>query len=288
MAFSAAGKERRLARLFPHPDHRTLILPIDDGLIAGPHGALADLSRFFRDILPCPPDGILLFPGILVRCHSLVPSLAAIVNLTASTQYTCHTQKILCTDVATAVASGADLVAVHVNVTSRYEPDMLQILGAAIRRADNLGVPVLAIMYPRGETNGRANDYSELRHSAPDRYTDLVVHAARIAMELGADVIKTQYTGSPETFQRVVQAVSPVPVVTAGGPLASERHVLTAARDAIAAGAHGVSFGRNVFQHPDPSRILRLLHAVVHGDPMSDSAAHASLPGHCAPEHPGR
>ena len=83
-------------------------------------------------------------------------------------------------------------------------------------------------------------------------------------MELGADVIKTQYTGSPETFEKVVEATRPVPVFIAGGPLCSEPAALSAARGAIAAGASGVSFGRNVFERDDPARMLRLLHSAVH------------------------
>ena len=108
------------------------------------------------------------------------------------------------------------------------------------------------------------SNYQELRKADPDRYSQLVAHAARIGMELGADVIKTQYTGSPETFERVVEATRPVPVVIAGGPLCSESEVLSAARGAITAGARGVSFGRNVFERKDPTHMLRLLQSAVH------------------------
>ena len=119
-------------------------------------------------------------------------------------------------------------------------------------------------MYPRREGHETDDNYQELRDTAPDHYLQLVVHAARVAMELGADLIKTQYTGSPESFARVVDAVRPVPVFTAGGPLSSDEQVLSAARDAVAAGARGISFGRNVFQRDDPARMLRLLHSAVH------------------------
>ena len=86
------------------------------------------------------------------------------------------------------------------------------------------------------------NNYQEWREAEPDRYSQLVAHAARIGMELGADVIKTPYTGSPETFDRVVEAIHPVPIVIAGGPLCSESAAVSAARGAVAAGARGVSF----------------------------------------------
>ena len=264
MTFADSGKQRRLARLFCHRDGRAVILPIDDGLISGPCAQLSDLSAFFSAIGPSPPDGILLFAGVLTRHWSALGAVAAIVNVTASTNRGTHTRKVFCTDVEAAVAAGADLVAVHVNVTSRYEGDMLRILSNVVRKAETFGVPVLAIMYPRREGEGNDENYQDLKEADPDRYLQLVSHSARIGMELGADVIKTQYTGSPETFERVVEATRPVPVVIAGGPRCSELDTLAAARGAIAAGASGVSFGRNVFERNDPARMLRLLQSAVH------------------------
>ena len=52
---------------------------------------------------------------------------------------------------------------------------------------------------------------------------DVVKHAARIGAELGADIIKTNYTGSPETFKEVVDGC-PVPVIIAGGPKVESEH----------------------------------------------------------------
>ena len=264
MAFANSGKQRRLARLFRHSDGRAVILAVDDGLISGPGARLADLPTFFSTISSSPPDGVLLFAGVLSRHWSALAAAAAIVNVTASTKGATHTRKVLCTDVEAAVAAGADLVAVHVNVTSRHEGDMLRTLSTTIREAERFGVPVFAIMYPRREGDGNDDNYQELRKADPDGYSQLVAHAARIGMELGADVIKTQYTGSPETFERVVEATLPVPVVIAGGPPCSESEALSAARSAIAAGAKGVSFGRNVFKRDDPAHMLRLLQTAVH------------------------
>ena len=264
MAFADSGKQRRLARLFRHNDGRAVILPIDDGLISGPHGSLSDPSALFRTIAPHQPDGVLLFAGVLTRHWPALGTVAAIVNMTASTIHVTHTRKFLCTDVEGAVAAGADLVAVHVNVTSRHEGHMLKTLSTVVRQAEALGVPVFAIMYPRREVDRGDDNYQDMQEAAPDRYSQLVTHAARIGVELGADVIKAPYTGSPDTFARVVAATRPVPVVIAGGPFCPESAVLAAARGAVAAGANGVSFGRNVFNRDDPARMLRLLHSVVH------------------------
>ena len=264
MAFADSGKRRRLARLFSHSDGHAVILSIDDGLISGPSDRLCNLPQFFGTIKSSMPDGVLLFAGTLSRYWLALEASAAIVNLTASTTGSRHTRKVLCTDVEAAVAAGADLVAVHANITSRHEAKMLRTLSATVREAEALGVPVLAIMYPRREKNGIDDNYQELKTADPEAYSKIVAHSARIGMELGADVVKTQYTGSPETFARVVEATHPVPVIIAGGPLCSESESLAAARGAVAAGGKGVSFGRNVFERGDPDQMLRRLRSVVH------------------------
>jgi len=91
-----------------------------------------------------------------------------------------------------------------------------------------------------------------------------VAHAARLGAEIGADIIKTNYTGSPETFRDVVRGC-PVPVIIAGGPKAKTvEDILQMAYDAVQCGGAGVSIGRNVFQHKDPTAMVKALSAIVH------------------------
>ena len=91
------------------------------------------------------------------------------------------------------------------------------------------------------------------------RSPQVLRHICRIGVELGADVLKVAYPGDPEAFRGIV-AELPVPVVVLGGPrMESPRDVLAAAASAVAAGAAGLAFGRNVFQAPDPPALLRAL-----------------------------
>jgi len=118
-----------------------------------------------------------------------------------------------------AVSLDLEGVAVHVNVSSKFETEMFSILATAIRAASTYDVPVVAIMYPRREAeDGSDENYLTLKSSDRRAYTSLVAHAARVGMEMGADVIKTQYTGDSETFRKVVEACAPVPAIVAGGP----------------------------------------------------------------------
>jgi DhnA family fructose-bisphosphate aldolase class Ia len=97
---------------------------------------------------------------------------------------------------------------------------------------------------------------------------DLLAHCCRIAAELGADAIKTEYTGDPETMAAVIEGC-PAPVLTLGGAKGgSEDAVVEAARGAIEGGASGIIFGRNVWQAEDVAQMSAALREVVHGVPV--------------------
>ena len=88
--------------------------------------------------------------------------------------------------------------------------------------------------------------------------------AARAGAELGADIVKTSYTGDPRTFEKLV-AVCPVPVVVAGGPRkGTTRDLLEMVKEAVDCGAAGVALGRNVWQSSDPARTTRALADIIH------------------------
>jgi fructose-bisphosphate aldolase/2-amino-3,7-dideoxy-D-threo-hept-6-ulosonate synthase len=129
---------------------------------------------------------------------------------------------------------------------------MLEKLGAIADKCDITGMPLLAMMYPRGPKIKSEHD------------VDVVAHATRIGAELGADIIKTNYTGDIGTFKTVVEGC-PVPVIIAGGPKCkTEQEILQTAYESIKAGGSGLSIGRNVFQHKNPALMVKALSAIVH------------------------
>ena len=95
---------------------------------------------------------------------------------------------------------------------------------------------------------------------------EVVKHAARIGAELGADIIKTNYTGTPDSFREVVKGC-PVPVVMAGGPKTkTNEEFCKMVYDSIQAGGAGIAAGRNVFQHENPTKMVKVLCSIVHED----------------------
>jgi class I fructose-bisphosphate aldolase len=175
-----------------------------------------------------------------------------------------------------ALALGATAVGYTVYSGSKYEPEMNREFAAIIREAHNKGLPVIGWMYPRGKslsdrerastTVKMALKEQEGTDLAIDETPSIVAYAARIGLELGADMVKVKYTGSLESFRQVVRYAAPTQVVMSGGPKTStDEEFLSRVKDVLAAGAVGIAVGRNVWQRKDPLAISEKLRQVIFG-----------------------
>ena len=233
------GKSLRLNRILDKKTRRAVIIPMDHGVSNGPIAGIADIFGTISSVARGGATAVVVHKGILVSLPALFdPGTGVIVHLSASTGL-CKAPdaKTLVATVEEALRLGADAVSVHVNIGAETEPSMLRDLGTVAGECEKWGVPLLAMAYPRGPNIKNQFD------------VEVVRVAARAAAELGADIVKTNYTGSPESFREVVLGC-PVPVVIAGGPrMGSDLDVLKMVRESVDAGGAGVSIGRNVFQH---------------------------------------
>ncbi len=218
------SKERRLRRIMHRESQTSLILPTDDSAIDGPKHHLRDMRGFLEKTAPH-LDAVLGFQGTLKTYEPLLATTGRIQNLSLSTSLMTHTRKFPAGMVADALRDDMDAVAVHVNFSSMYEQDMLERLGQVGSECTQARMPLVVFTYPRTEgTDGKDNNYYEMRRENPEAYTKIARHCARIGVELGADLIKIPYTGTPETFQTVIKSTMGIPVVMAGGPkIATER-----------------------------------------------------------------
>ena len=248
------GKMIRLERIINRNSRRTVIVPMDHGITLGPIRGLTDMARTVDGIVNGGANAIVLHKGIVTAGHrGAGKDIGLILHLSASTSLSPDPNaKVDVTDVQEAVRLGADAVSVHVNLGADTEMDMLRSLGQVARKCADWGMPLLAMMYTRGE---------KIRDPFDVKY---VKHAARVGAELGADVVKVVYTGSPASFAEVVQGC-PVPVVIAGGEkMESDEEIFEMVAGALKAGCAGVSIGRNVFQHRRPIRMVEAISAMVH------------------------
>lgn len=248
------GKTLRLQRFFTRGDGRLVLFPLDHGVSCGPIRGLEDMAAVMRYGINSGADGLVLHKGMMAYLERLSGRLPGIfMHLSASTQIgPAFHHKVLVGSVEEAIRRGADGISVHVNLGDDSEPHMLKDLGLVGEACARWDLPLLIMIYVRGA------------HAPKPVTDDAIAHAARVAAELGADIIKIPAPQHVESMERIAVGV-PVPVVMAGGHKeADERAFLGKIQQALQAGFAGVAVGRNVFQHPNPERFLSAIVSLVH------------------------
>lgn len=250
---SEIGKEIRLSQILNRVSGRTVIVAMDHAPVIGPVKGLIDPVETVRKVLEGEPDTLFMHKGILRKVYPMLaerrqPFLLKVTTTTVIGRTPDKTN--LVDSVEYAVKIGASGVSMRTFIGPEHEAEMIQDLGLVSAECDRYGMPLLAMMYPEGVENVYDARY--------------VKHAGRLGAELGADIVKTYYTGTPESFREVVESC-PVPVVMSGGPKTdTTEQFLELVKGAIDAGASGVAVGRNVWQHEKPARMIEAIKRVVH------------------------
>lgn len=252
------GHWLRLNKLFTDGKN-AVIVAVDHGEFFGPTPGIIDLPAAITAAAEA--DGILLSPGMIAHCGSVFGRRGAplaILRLNWSTVYCdqweyeqARTSPVITPQEA--LALGADICLASLTLTTVDEEQDARNVEIFARLASlkrECGIPLIGEFYP--QTPGRL---------AADELHERVYIACRMLAELGADAIKTFYTG--ERFREVC-AATPVPVFALGAEkLPREMDALNLAHQAVKAGARGVVFGRNVIQAADPPAFLNALKQVV-------------------------
>ena len=155
-------------------------------------------------------------------------------------------------EVEEAIALGAAAVGYTIHLGSLVEPEMLQNFGRVVREAHALGVPAIAWVYPRGPEISDPN--------APN----MVAYAARLGMEVGADIVKVYNPKDVGALRWAGMAAGKTRVVISGGDHVSKEAYEDEVRDIMRAGLAGVAVGRNVWQSEDPMGVCLGLKEIIH------------------------
>ena len=243
------GKEIRLNRILKKG--KILCIPLDHGISSGPLKGIQDISGLITQTQDSGLTCFLVNKGI-IKSLPTPPSIGLIAHMSAATSLGPDpNNKILMGSVKEAIRLGADAVSLHINIGSKEEPGMLYKLGQVSDECNEWNIAFIGMIYPRGDNITYPPD------------PPIVAHTARVGAEAGADIVKTVYTGDVDSFKGVIKSC-PVPIVIAGGPKSnSDNDILQMCNDAMSAGAIGVTFGRNIFQHNNPNEIIKALHAII-------------------------
>jgi len=255
-------KVRRLNRIF-RENGRTLIVAMDH---AGVFGNIAGLERpgeTIRQVRDGGADAVLTTYGVCKRYSEDLADLGLILRVDgAITSFSWgRSHWRLVHDAKDALRLGADAVCCMGMPGSLFEDRSLHYLPKLVSECAEWNLPVLAEMLP-----GAFENPAELWTS------ENIGTASRIGAELGADFIKTTYSGDLEGFRSAVDQVNVPVVVLGGGTTDNPRELLSSIRNAMDAGASGAAVGRNIFQYPEPQKITTAIAAIVHDDATVDEA----------------
>lgn len=264
----STGEEIRLAKLF-NGEENIVIVAVDHGLYFGPLPGMIDLPSVIGSIAGA--DAILMGPGMPAHCQKvfynrnaprLIIRLNWAPNYAAQWQYK-HSHSVMMTSVEEAVKEGADMVIGSLtlkNPDEREDAQNVEIFAKCVAQKKALGIPMIGEVYPTGGDDTK-----------PEDLQDHIFIGSRMAAELGADMVKTFYTGPK--FEEITKA-TPVPVLALGAKKTPrEIDALQLAYDAVNHGARGIVFGRNVLQAKSPERLLDALKEIVKAKKSPESVA---------------
>ncbi len=259
------GKTLRLGRIFDPQTETALVVPMDHG-VALYTQVLEDPRQLVRSLADAGANAFLLNRGLAKFVASEIRGRAGLIlRVSCCTGFNSDaTQQMVVSTVEEALRLGADAVAPSFFFGTENEPRDLRLWGLLADECDKWAMPLFPEVHPpAGE--------GALPHSGPYSMEAMRL-CVRAAGEIGADFIKTWYSGDPQSYREVVDN-SLVPILIAGGPKAdTPREVLAMVNGAMAAGARGVCVGRNVFMAENPAAMLAAIAQIIRRRTSVDEA----------------
>jgi fructose-bisphosphate aldolase / 2-amino-3,7-dideoxy-D-threo-hept-6-ulosonate synthase len=239
------GRLLRMKRLFKD-DGKCLVVAMDHGFVMGPLPGIANPAPTIKAVIKGGADAVMTTLGIVERFGNLIAGKSSFIFSSPAVEDMAPTVDL-------ALKFGADAIRLFVNITGGDDSAIMASLWSASLACKQHGLPLLAEIYPtRSEQIPNPTDM------------DVIAKYSRIGAEAGADFIKTFYTGSVDSFRKVVESC-PVPVIVLGGlKMKTDSQALQVVKDSMEAGAAGVAFGRNIWQNKDPEGVTRAIAGIIH------------------------
>lgn len=257
------GLEIRVRKLFERG--KAFVVALDHGLVMGPLKGIEKVGEVVSKIAFNGPDALQMTPAMvkLVKENFFSrssPMLIARLD-TANVwrqQYRKYESGYYSAvyTIRDAIEAGADAVVTYLVVgygEDQVEGLNIEMLSSLRREANDYGIPfIIEPLYVAPDNPDSVKD------------SELVKYVTRLASEIGADILKVDYTGDKESFKKVVD-VAFAPILIRGGPKTkNDEEFLTMLKDAIDAGASGITVGRNLWQAKEPDKMAKAISALVH------------------------
>lgn len=245
------GKSLRLSQIFNQESKKTCIVPLDHGTTIGPVIGINDYLTTIYEVLKGGANAIVLHKGLLkeVSKHPAITNGNYFMHLSVSTILSSDPSfKVLVGTVEEAIKLGAIGVSIHVNLATMNDSEMLKDLGNISKICMEWSMPLLAMMYVYKKNIEVFN----------------IAHAARIAEELGADIIKVNCLNLIDEIDMIKNSIN-IPLIIAGGEKKEDpKEILYFINQAIKGGVDGIAIGRNIFQNENPKMFTEILTNFIH------------------------
>ncbi len=261
----AMGKAVRLSRMVNPLSNKMMAITVDHATSRGiaPMTGIQDIQGAIDKIAAGHPDAMTMTGGIQKRCWGPhVASGISVLHKISNYGPTYPTKDCVFGSVDAAVRMGADAVSMGCITLGDYQDEQFERIGEVSEYCDLTGMPLIGHIYPKGESVP-ANKRTAWEN---------IAYCVRSACELGMDIVKTTYTGDPESMAKVISCVpSSFRVVIQGGdtPKGLDKdalldYYLTMTREALDAGCGGVTMGRWVWDYKDVTALVIALRRLIH------------------------
>lgn len=260
---ATTGHGIRLGRLFNADTGRSFITALDHGVTIGVPTGAENIVATLEKVIAGEPDSVLVSPGTIEKAGHLFARRGApapivrcdwIINDPFINDLG-EAYRVLISP-SEALALGADAAVMFLMIGAgdgTLFADNVRAVASAAQEAHRSGIPLIVEVVLWGTRIENQKD------------ADRLAWGSRMAVELGADAIKTEYTGDPQSMRKIIDSCG-APVLLLGGSRTSDLDgLMQGTRSAIDAGARGVIYGRNVWQQDDAVGVSKRLRDIIHG-----------------------
>ena len=257
------------SRIFNVKSGRSVVVALDHGIALGAVSGLQKLGERLEQVVSAQPEGVLLNAGAIRRYGKLLEGRCAPAAILAADFPMFHTYpggetidgQVPTISAEEAARLGADMVKICMIFGQEKPASQIknfEFIAKTIENCHRVGLPVMV----EPTTWGLGLEGKETKEAG------LLAGMARIAFEIGADVVKSDFPDHPDEMERIAEAC-PVPIVLLGGSKSPDTEtMLRSILTCVQRGAAGVTFGRNVWQHPQPQKMIRAIQSIVHDEDL--------------------
>ena len=252
----------RMNHIF-QPDGKTFILAMDHAANFNTLPALQNPKKLVREIASAGADAFLSTVGMAEHLTDSFLGKGIIVRTDGGVSFLGDRSKAMKITVTAEdlARMGADSVITMSFPGSKFENEYLSNLTKLCMDCHKWGIPVLAEALPRG-----------FEPAEDSRTPENLTFACRQSVELGADYVKTNYTGDQESFKNLVEATYKPVVILGGARKVPVEQLLQEIKDAMEVGGAGVAMGRNIWGHENPVGYTAAIAKLIHEDCSVEAA----------------